>query len=86
MEKFIPREKLGKKAKKALDRPKRTVWDFSPVTQKIDSKKIYNRKKTARARKDDFGMSSFLFVPASARHNCGSEVVVIPGQDAAKPL
>ena len=64
MAKFIPREKLGKKAGKALDRQKRTVWDFSPVTRKIDSKKIYNRKKTARARKDDFGMSGFcLFRP-----------------------
>ena len=62
MAKFIPREKLGKKAKKEFDRQKRTVWDFSPVTKKIDSKKIYNRKKTALAWKDNFGMSGFLFV------------------------
>ena len=58
MAKFIPREKLGRKARRELDRPKRTVWDFSPVTKKIDSKKIYNRKKTARAWKDDFGIST----------------------------
>ena len=61
MAKFISREKLGKKARKELDRQKRTVWGFSPITKKIDSKKIYNRDRTARAWKDDFGMSVFLF-------------------------
>ena len=38
---------------------KRIVWAFSPTTKKVESKKLYNRKKSARAWKDDFGMSAF---------------------------
>ena len=61
MAKFVSREKLSKKARKELDNQKRTVWVFSPTTKKVESKKLYNRKKSARAWKDDFGMSAFLF-------------------------
>ena len=32
MKKFIPKEKLGKKARKQLDNEQRTTWAFSPVT------------------------------------------------------
>ena len=59
MAKFISREKLSKKARKELDNQKRTVWAFSPTTKKVESKKLYNRKKSARAWKDDFGRSDF---------------------------
>lgn len=59
MARFIPREKLGKKARKELDAQQRTTWDFSPATRKIDSKKRYNRKKQAHARYDD-GMGFVL--------------------------
>ena len=38
---------------------KRTVWAFSPTTKKVESKKLYNRRKSAHAWKDDFGMSAF---------------------------
>ena len=34
MKKFIPKEKLGKKARKQLDSEQRTTWTFSPVTKK----------------------------------------------------
>ena len=61
MAKFISREKLSKKARKELDNQKRAVWAFSPTTRKVESKKLYNRKKNAYAWKDDFGMSVFLF-------------------------
>ena len=61
MAKFVSREKLSKKARKELDNQKRAVWAFSPTTRKVESKKLYNRKKSARAWKDDFGMSVFLF-------------------------
>lgn len=60
MAKFISRAKLSKKARKELDARKRTTWPFSPVTKKVESKKIYNRKKTAHAWKADSGMSGFL--------------------------
>ena len=59
MAKFVSREKLSKKARKELDNQKRSVWAFSPTTKKIESKKLYNRKKSAHAWKDDFGMSAF---------------------------
>ena len=59
MAKFISREKLSKKARKELDNQTRAVWAFSPTTRKVESKKLYNRKKSARAWKNDFGMSAF---------------------------
>lgn len=59
MSKFVPRPKLSKKARKELDAQKRTTWAFSPVTKKVESKKIYNRKKAAHVWKDDSSMSGF---------------------------
>jgi len=56
MKKFIPKEKLGKKARKQLDNEQRTTWTFSPVTKKVESKKLYNRKRKAHDRYDDYGM------------------------------
>ena len=38
------REKLGKKARKELDRQRRSTWSFSPATRKVENKKRYNRK------------------------------------------
>ena len=55
----IFRDKLGRKARKALDAQQRTTWAFPPATRKIDSKKRYNRKKQAHARYDD-GMGFVL--------------------------
>ena len=59
MKKFVPREKLGRKARKLLDRERRATWAFSPVTKKVESKKVYSRKKKSHDRYDD-GMG-FLF-------------------------
>ncbi len=56
MKPFIPREKLSKKARKELERQRRTLWQYSPVTKTIESKKLYNRKKKSHARYDDYGM------------------------------
>ena len=61
MAKFISHEKLSKKTRKKLDNQKRATWAFSPTTKKAESKKLYNRKKSAHAWKDDFGMSVFCF-------------------------
>lgn len=60
MTKFVSREKLGKKARKELDRQRRTLWQSSPVTKKIDSKKLYNRKKKSHACYDETGMGFFI--------------------------
>lgn len=61
MAKFIPRDKLSKKARKRLDSEQRATWAFSPVTQRVESKKLYNRKKKSHARYDDYGMG-FCFI------------------------
>ena len=45
MEKFIPREKLGKKARKRLDSARRSLWTVPPVTRKVESRKRYDRKR-----------------------------------------
>ena len=55
MKKFISRQKLSKKARKELDERQRAAWSFSPVTRKVESKKLYNRKRKPSARYDDFG-------------------------------
>ena len=56
MKKFIPKEKPGKKARKQLDSEQRATWTFSPVTKKVESKKLYDRKRKAHDRYDDYGM------------------------------
>ena len=56
MKKFITKEKLGKKARKQLDTEQRSTWAFSPVTKKVESKKLYNRKRKAHDRYDDYAM------------------------------
>ncbi|MFT8889112.1 MAG: hypothetical protein ABF904_09865 [Ethanoligenens sp.] len=46
MEKFIFKEKMSKKARRALDQSRRGTWGTqSPITRTVESKKIYNRKK-----------------------------------------
>ena len=59
MARFVPKEKLSKKAQKELNRQRRTMWDFSPVSRAVDSRKLCNRKKNTRDRYDDYGASVF---------------------------
>ena len=42
---FIPRMKLNKRQRAALDKQRRNTWEFSPVTKVKPSKKVYSRKK-----------------------------------------
>ena len=62
MARFVPKVKLSKKAQKELNRQRRITWDFSPVTKTVDSKKLYNRKRNARDRYDDYGASASFFI------------------------
>jgi len=43
--KYVPRNKLSKKAKRQEDLKHRKVWGISPVTRKPPNPKIYKRKK-----------------------------------------
>ena len=69
MNRFVPKEKMSKKAKKRLAAEKRTTWAFSPASKKVDSKKRYNRKRISRAGYDDgrevFLWAFFPFTPPS---------------------
>ena len=52
---FIPKEKFSKKAQRELNAARRTLWAVSPVSKKVESKKVYNRKKSVRLRDDGSG-------------------------------
>lgn len=41
----LPRQKMGKQARRALDTSQRRTWQVSPVTRLLPSKKVYDRKK-----------------------------------------
>ena len=53
---FIPWDKLGKKARKQFDSAQRATWAFSPVTKKVENKKLYNCKRKSHDRFVDYGM------------------------------
>ena len=64
MKKFVEYGKLSKKQKKEIDKAKRAGWgDVIPVTKKIESAKLYNRKKHQRADRD-CGAGVFLYMEA----------------------
>ena len=66
MNRFIPREKLGKKARKALDSQRRATWSFSPATRKVESKKRYNRKTHESEEREIAGFD--LCLPSRGRN------------------
>ncbi len=53
MKDFVPREKLGKKARRELDSRRRRTWAVSPVTKKVENKKKYSRKRRPRDFRDE---------------------------------
>ena len=44
-EKFVPYDKLSKKARRELDKQKRKMWDVSPVTKVVPDKHKEKRDK-----------------------------------------
>ena len=65
MEKFIAKEKLSKKARRALNLKKRHTWGaITPITKKAETPKAYNRKKVQQGD-DFFHQSVELFLPRS---------------------
>lgn len=52
MKAFVSRDKMSRKARRALDLERRIVWSVRPVTRIRESAKIYNRKKTLRCLED----------------------------------
>lgn len=63
MGKFIPREKLSKKARKTLDRKKRVTWGtLNPTTRKPENPKAYQRKKVQPEEDDLPRVEPFNFI------------------------
>ncbi len=49
MDKYISKEKLSKKAQREIHSQNRLTWGLvNPVTQKIENKRAYNRKKVQK--------------------------------------
>ena len=62
---FLPKEKMSKKARKALAARKRKTWAFSPITKTIESGKKYDRSK---ARREVNGEPYFYFIMPGAQY------------------
>ena len=62
MARFVPKGKMSKKAQKELNRQRRVIWEFSPVTKTVESKKRYNRKKNSYDRHEDYGIGVFIAI------------------------
>lgn len=61
MTKFVPKEKLSKKAQRKLASEKRNTWgSINPVTRRIESKKLYNRKKVRQEGNDSYQAEPFI--------------------------
>ena len=45
--KYVSESKMSRKARKELNSSRRVTWGFSPVTKKVESRKVYNRKRIA---------------------------------------
>ena len=61
MSRFIPREKMSKKARRQLDNQRRLTWPISPVTRTFESKKQYNRKRKPHDYQMDWNHGIFFF-------------------------
>jgi len=60
MEKFIPYEKLSKKAKREADAQRRGSWNgINPVSRKSPNLKAYNRQKARKWSSDDLSFVPF---------------------------
>lgn len=63
MIKFIPKEKLSKKARRELNKTRRGTWgSINPVTRKAENRMKYSRKKVRIEEDDSFQTGLFLFL------------------------
>jgi hypothetical protein len=68
MEKFIPYDKLSKKARKRIDAEKRGSWHgLNPVTRKPANPRAYQRAKARSWRKEAGGVLFFMREAAQMR-------------------
>lgn len=48
MTKFVPREKLSKKARRELNLKQRILWQINPITRRPPNPRVYDRNKIRR--------------------------------------
>ena len=60
MTRFIPREKMGRKARRELDSRNRATWAFCPATRTVGNRKRYNRKRKETHGIDEETVSFFM--------------------------
>ena len=61
MKTIVSRDKLSKKARRALNAQKRAQWAFPPVTRVIPNKKKQAQEKKPRPDKIDTGWGFSVF-------------------------
>ena len=63
MNRFIPRKKLSKKAKQALNKAQRETWgSLNPVTRKPKNPKAYTREKPRYEPSGDAGVFDYRHI------------------------
>lgn len=78
MQPFLPREKMSKRNKRALDGKKRAGWDgINPITRKTENKKAYNRKKSPRWY-NDYSTGIFVMDYSGSALSAPSGVTSVP--------
>ena len=66
---YVSYKKLSKKKRREIDQGKRATWgSVSPVTKKVKSAKVYNRKKIQQRQRESPPLD-FLVVGFSKRSN-----------------
>ena len=60
MPRFVEESKMSKRARKELHSARRKTWDVSPISRKVESKKLYMRKRNPCGRYDDGAGFCFL--------------------------
>lgn len=77
---YVCYQKLSKKKRREIDQAKRATWgSVSPVTKKVASEKVYNRKRTQRWQAEATTLGSFLpfcAFPVSNAWSCDAQPCV----------
>jgi len=61
MNRFVPRGKMSKKKRRALDSEKRALWAVPPATKVIPNKKKLEQQRKPRPGREDAGWGDFLY-------------------------
>jgi len=64
---YVPYQKTSKRKRREIDQTKRVTWgSVSPITRKVESAKVYSRKKIQRRRMEPPTLDFVLFVDNGA--------------------